>query len=225
MRTLKVLRKGNHMRLRNIAMAAAALTVPAVFMIVGTAPSEAATATTSTTFAGTLSGNLSGSITITPGITLSASAGTIKFRTTATLHNLVASKGLTQKGVTITAAKVSSVVMAPAGTSCVTLESSGLPSSSLTTRYTATGGTASDTHFAPGSTAVATGPPITATLGGAGTTTGGSFKNGAAGSAASTAKLILDDTESQLLAACESGTGLTSIKFTGVNGKSTFTYG
>lgn len=212
------------MKLRSMMLAGAALALPAGFVIAGSVPSGAAT--TPVTFAGTLSGNLSGSITITPGLTLSPSTTTVKFTTHFTDSNLVASKGLTQKGVTITGAKGSSVVTAPAGTSCVTLQSSGLPSGTITTKYTSTGvTTAAATHFKPGMTTVSTGPPITATLGGTGTTTTGSFRNGAAGSSASTAKLILDQTQAQLAASCQSSTGLTKISFTGKNGASTFTFG
>jgi hypothetical protein len=209
------------MKLRNMALAAAALALPAAAVVAGGGPSGAAT--TPVTFAGTLTGDLSGSITITPGITLTASTGTIKFTTHFTDSALVASKGLTQKGVTVTAAKGSSTVTAPAGTSCTTLETTGLPSGVITTTYTATGGTAKATKFKAGSTTVALGPPITATLGGTGTTTTGSFNN--SDGAASTAKLILNQTETQLLDACEATGGLTKIAFTGTKGKSTFTFG
>jgi hypothetical protein len=217
-------RKGDdHMKLRNLALAAAALALPSAAIIAGSAPSDAVT--TSVTFAGTLTGNLKGSITITPAITNTASTVPIKFATHTTDSNLVASKGLTQMGVTITGAKGSSVVMAPTGTSCGTL-ASGLPSGVITTKYTTTGvTTATATHFKPGSTTTSLGPPITATLGGTGTTTTGSFKNGTAGSAASTAKLIIDQTLAQLTASCGSSTGLSKITFTGVNGASTFTFG
>jgi hypothetical protein len=211
------------MKLRNIALAAAALALPAGAVVVASAPSGAAT--TPVVFAGTLTGQLKGSITITPAITLTASTVPIKFTTHTTASALVASKGLTQKGVTITGAKGTSVVTAPIGTSCTTLATSGLPSGVITTKYTATGGLAAATKFKPGKTTVALGPPITATLGGTGTTTTGSFKNGTAGSAASNAKLILDLTEAALLADCSSTTGLSSIAFTGVNGASTFTFG
>jgi hypothetical protein len=212
------------MKLRNLALAAAALALPSAAIIAGSGPSGAVT--TPVVFAGTLSGNLSGSITISPAITLSASTVPIKFTTHVTDSSLVASKGLTQKGVTITAAKGSSVITAPIGTSYVTLQTSGLPSGVITTRYTTTGGTAAATKFKPGMTTVTTNSTtgvVTAVLGGTGTTTTGSFKNGVTGSAASTATLILNQTASQLATACS--TGLTSIKFTGVNGHSTFTFG
>ena len=190
-------------------------------MIVASGPSEAAT--TPVVFAGTLTGNITGSITISPAITLSPSTVPIRFTIHARGSKLVASKGLTQKGVTLTAAHGSSVVTAAAGTSCATLQTTGLPAGVITTRYTTTGGTAAATKFKPGTTIPSLGPPITATLGGAGTTTTGSFKNGTAGSAASTATLIFDQTLSQLTTSCSSG--LTSITFTGLNGKSTFTFG
>jgi hypothetical protein len=213
------------MKLRNIALAAAALALPSAAIIAGSAPSGAVT--TPVVFAGTLSGNLKGSITISPAITLSTpSTVPVKFTTHVTDSNLVASKGLTQKGVTITAAKGTSVVTAPVGTDCLTLQTTGLPSGVITTKYTTTGGTAAATKFKPGATTVTTNSTtgvITAVLGGTGTTTTGSFKNGTTGSAASTATLILDDTASMLATACS--TGLSSIKFTGVHGASTFTFG
>ena len=215
------------MKLRNFALAAAALALPCAAIIAGSGPSGAVT--TPVVFAGTLSGNLSGSITISPAITLATpSTVPIKFATHVTDSSLVASKGLTQKGVTITAAKGSSVVMAPVGTDCLTLQTSGLPSGVITTKYTTTGGLAAATKFKPGMATVTTNSTtgvITAVLGGTGTTTTGSFKNGATGSAASTATLILDATATQLATACSSATGLTSIKFTGVHGHSTFTFG
>jgi hypothetical protein len=213
------------MKLRNIALAGAALALPAsAAMIAGIEPSGAAT--TPVVFAGTLTGDLTGSITISPGLTLSTpSTVPTKFTTHVKASALVASKGLTQKGVTITGATGTSTVTVGAGVDCTTLATSGLPSAVITTKYTATGGAAAATKFKPGSITVALGPPITATLGGTGTTTSGSFKNGTAGSAASTAKLILNDTESQLLAACSATGGLKSIAFTGTAGTSTFTFG
>ncbi len=108
----------------------------------------------------------------------------------------MASKGLTQKGVTITGAKGTSTVTLAAGVDCVSLQSSGLPAATITTKYTATGGTAAATKFKPGSITVnTTATPLTAVLGGTGTTTMGSFKNGTAGSAASTATLVFNDTD------------------------------
>jgi hypothetical protein len=211
------------MKLRNIVLAGATLALPAVVTIAGTAPSEAVT--TPVTFAGTLHGNLSGSITITPALTLTASKVPIKFTTRVTDSSLVASKGLTQMGVHIVAAHGVSVVTAPIGTSCLTLETTGIPSGVITTAYTTTGGTATVTKFKPGKTTTTTGPPIKAVLGGAGTVTVGSFRNGTAGSAASTATLIIDQTAAALGASCGSTAGLTKITFTGVNGKSTFTFG
>lgn len=212
------------MKLRNFALAAAALALPATAVIAANGPSGAAT--TPVVFAGTLTGHLTGSITISPALTLSTpSTVPTKFTTHVTASSLVASKGLTQKGVTITGAKGSSTVTVPAGIDCTTLATSGIPAATITTKYTATGGTAAATKFTPGSITVALGPPITATLGGTGTTTMGSFKNGTAGSAASNAKLILNLTEAQLLAKCSATTGLTSIAFTGTKGTSTFTFG
>jgi hypothetical protein len=211
------------MKLRNIALAASALALPAAATIAASGPSGAAT--TPVVFAGTLSGDLTGSITISPGLLFSTpSTVPTKFTTHVTASALVATKGLTQKGVTITGAKGISVITVPAGADCLTL-ASGIPSGVITTKYTSTGGTAAATHFKPGSTTVAAGPPTTATLGGTGTTTTGSFRNGTAGSAASNAKLFLDDTETQLLAACQATGGLTSIAFTGKSGTSTFTFG
>jgi hypothetical protein len=214
------------MKLRNIALAASALALPAGAVVVASAPSGAAT--TPVVFAGTLSGDVTGSITITPGLSL-ATPSTVptKFVTHLTASALVASKGLTQKGVTITGAKGSSSVTVPAGIDCTTLATTGIPASVITTKYTTTptAGAAAATKFKPGKITVALGPPITATLGGTGTTTAGSFKNGTTGSAASNAKLILNDTEAQLLAACSATGGLKSIAFTGTAGTSTFTFG
>jgi hypothetical protein len=212
------------MKLRNLALAAAALALPSAAIIAGSAPSGAVT--TPVVFAGTLTGNIKGSITIAPGLLLTTpSTVPTKFTVKLTASNLVASKGLTQKGVTITGAKGSSVVTVPAGIDCTTLATSGLPSAVITTKYTTTGGLAAATKFKPGTTTVSTGPPITATLGGTGTTTTGSFKNGVTGSAASTAKEVIDQTVAQLTTACSATTGLTSLTFTGVNGPSTFTFG
>src|SRR6516225_9928816 len=100
MRPLCVRKGDNHMKLRNIALAAAALALPSAAIIAGSAPGGAVT--TPVVFAGTLSGNLKGSITISPAITLSTpSTVPVKFTTHVTDSHLVASKGLTQKGVTI----------------------------------------------------------------------------------------------------------------------------
>jgi hypothetical protein len=139
----------------------------------------------------------------------------------------VATKGLTQKGVKITAAHGSSTVTVPAGVDCATLETSGLPLSVITGKYTATGGTVSPTKFTPGKSTVSilsTGV-IRMLLGGTGTTTTGSFKNGTAGSGASSELLTLDQTKTTLNLACQSSTGLTSISFTEMVGVSSFNFG
>jgi hypothetical protein len=218
----------NHMKLRIIALAASALALPAAVSIAGSAPSGAVT--TPVVFAGTLSGHLTGSISISPGLSLSTpSTVPTTFTTHTKASKLVASKGLTQKGVTITGAKGSSTVTLPAGIDCTTLATSGLPPSVITTKYTVTPTsvtTAAATKFKPGSITVNTSAtPLTAVLGGTGTTTTGSFKNGTAGSAASTATLVLNDTTAQLLTACQATGGLTSIAFTGTAGTSTFIFG
>jgi hypothetical protein len=62
-------------------------------------------------------------------------------------------------------------------------------------------------------------------LGGTGTTTTGSFKNGTAGSGASSELLTLDQTKTTLNLACLSSTGLTSISFTEMVGVSSFNFG
>lgn len=221
MRVLRVSRRDNHMKLRSVALAAAALALPASAVIAGSVPSGAAT--TTVTFAGTLNGNLTGSITIKPALTNTASTVPIKFTTTWTDSSLVASKGLTQKGVTISGGKSIGTVTVPAGATCTSLQN-GFPPASNTTKYTATGVGASATHFKPGKVSLSIGATVTATLGGAGTTTSGSFKNGAAGSAASTATLHIDQSAATLFADC-GGAGLSKITFTGATGTSTFMFG
>jgi hypothetical protein len=213
------------MKLRNIALAGA-LALPAVVMVAGSGPSSAAT--TPVTFAGTLSGQVFGSIKITPGLSLSTpSTVPTKFVTSERFTNLVASKGLTQKGVKITAARGPSTVTVPAGVDCATLEASGLPLGVITANYTTTGGTATPTKFKPGKSTVSilSSGVIRMLLGGTGTTTTGSFRNGTTGSAASSATLTLDQTKTTLNEACASSTGLTSISFTEMIGVSTFNFG
>lgn len=199
------------MNFRKIGLAAAALAVPVGFAIATTSVSGAATPT-KTVFQGTLSSDLAGAIKFVPPLTLTASTGTVKVITNATLSNL--SGTTTYKGTTITGGKYHSLVTLPAGTTCLSLES-GLPNSSGRVVYTSTGTLpAAPTSVAWGSTTTNTSSsPISATL--ATPTVKQSFAKPSGSS--SSATLYIRQSESQLLTACET-TGLAKLGFGTVKG-------
>jgi hypothetical protein len=202
------------MKIRNLALAAAALAMPAgmVLATTGIASAEPATAVT---FTGTLNATVTGSIKVVPPVTNTPSSGPVKFVTTRNFSNL--SGSVTEGGATITGAKYTSTTTAPTGTTCTSLES-GVPTGGAgKITYTATGGTVAATKisFATGSL-VSTSP---LTVGESNATVTGSFKNPSG--SASSLTLVIKQSISGLLTSC-GGTGVAKLT---VTNKSTATIG
>jgi hypothetical protein len=194
------------MNFRKIGLAAAALAVPLGFAV-ATSSLASATTPTHTVFQGTLSSDITGAIKFVPALTLTASTGTVKVVTNATLSNL--SGTTTYKGTTITGGKYHSVVVLPAGSSCLSLEG-GLPNSTGRVTYTSTGTLpAAPTTLSWGSTTTnISSSPISATL--SNPTVKGSFTKPSG--SLSTATLYIKQSESTLLTDCET-TGLAKLTF------------
>ncbi len=201
------------MKIRTIALAAAALAFPA-----GLVASSGASAAplAKVTFTGSIKAVASGSVTISPPLTNSPSSGPLTFTTTATLTKPTGDTK--QGGVTITKAKYSSVGTEPAGTTCDSLESNPVPEGMGTVKYTTTGGSAAPSTLKFKSGSLTNTNPITVSLT-KGVTTGSFATPGK-----SKATLVIDQTIGTLLTECGS-TGVSSLSFTGVNGKSTFVIG
>jgi hypothetical protein len=219
------------MKLRNIAFVAAAVVLP-TGMILSTSGLASAASAKTFAFKGSVSSTIKGTITATPGLTLTASTGTVKLVTKGTLSSLKGTNGTklkqsnTKGSTTLTGGSYTSTVTLPAGSTCISLES-GLPTAKGTLTWkstvTGTGLPAANSIITFGKASAAIGTPIVVTEGGTGTTTTGSFAKPTPANSLFT--LTIDQTESALLTDCGSATGLTSLSFKGVNGKSTAAVG
>jgi hypothetical protein len=220
------------MKLRNLGLAAAALAVPTGMVL---ATSGLAGAATTFPFKGSATGTISGTVTFTPAITLATPYnGPEKIVTSGTLTGLSGNTTESNNGgsTTISGGTFHSTVNFTASNfDCTALASNpSLPTAAGTAKWTSTvtgtGLPAANSIITFGSEMVSINSStgvITATLGGTGTTTKGSFAKPTG--ANSNATLVLDQTENQLLARCSSATGLKSLSFKGVHGPSSFTAG
>lgn len=202
------------LRFPRLGLAAATALVPAG-LILGNhgLPST----TTTTRFHGTLGAQISGAIRFMPGLLLTTgSSGTVRVTIAGTLSNL--SGTTTYDGTTITGGSYRSAVTLPAGSSCLSLEVNGLPPGAGRVTFTSTGAlpaAASNVSWGADTTA---GPPLLLAFGGPGTSVKGSFAKPSGSSSA--ARFVVDQTQTALLDACESATGLTKMTFTGREGAS-----
>jgi hypothetical protein len=202
------------LRLPRLGLAAVAALVPAGLTL-GTHGLRSTT--TSTRFHGTLGAQISGSIRFLPGLLLTTgSSGTVRVTITGTLSNL--SGTTTYDGTTITGGSYRSVVTLPAGSSCLSLETNGLPPGTGRVTFTSTGALPAAASNVSWGADTASGPPLLLTFGGAGTSVKGSFAKPSG--SASTARFVIDQTQTALLDACESATGLTKMTYTGKAGAS-----
>jgi hypothetical protein len=207
------------MRLHRLGLVAATAFMPVGLVF---ATNALASATSSNTFQGTLSAEISGSIKFLPGLLLTTgSNGTVKVTTTGTLSNL--SGTTTYNGTTITGGSYRSVVTLPAGSSCLSLETDGLPPGAGRVTFTSTGTLPAAASKVTWGAETTSGPPLGVGLGGPGTSVKGSFAKPSGSS--SVASLIMDQSQTALLDACESASGLTKMTFTGKNGASTLELG
>ena len=195
-------------------------------VIVGTSAGAGAAATTFR-FHGSVSGTLSGSVHVDPPLTLSPSSGPVKVTIKGTVGGLTGNTSEANKGgqTTITGGAFKSVVTLPTGTSCLSLLN-GLPAGGgrvkWTSTTTGTGLPAATSTISFGSGSLAGSSPITAVLGGPGTTTKGSFAMPTGGN--TTATVVLDQSLNSLVMKCE-GAGVSRLTFTGKHGASSMTVG
>ena len=168
-----------------------------------------------------------GSLSFKPALTLSGSSGTVKEGTSfkANASAGTASKGLTQKGATLSTMAYTASVTFPAGTSCLSLEGAGSAASSAKVKYTSSTSTpinVSTIKWSGYDETTNSGGYIEITLPNSGGTsvTTGSFAGNSSGLCRQS-----DQTESNLIASCESTKGLSKITFTGKGGASTLTVG
>jgi hypothetical protein len=213
------------MGVRRIAIAATSLMLTAGVMVGASGGAGAAVSTYR--FKGSVSATITGAIKVTPALTLSPSAGPVTVRITAALTGLTGTTSQANNGgsTSLTGGAFRSLVTLPAGTRCLSLLG-GIPSGAATLKWasstTGTGLPAATSVISFGSGSLATTSPITATLGGPGTTTKGSFAKPTGGN--SSATVVLNQTLNSLVVKCE-GAGVSRLTFTGAKGTSTLTVG
>jgi len=213
------------MSVRKIAIAAASFALTAG-LVVGTTGGAGATATTYA-FTGSVSSTIVGSVKIVPALTLTPSTTTLKLTLAATLSGLTGNVKEKNNGgtTTLTGGSYKSVITLPIGTSCTTLLN-GIPAGAGKLTWTSTtkgtGLPAANSTITFGGGALPNTAPITATLGGPGTTTKGSFAKPTG--SASNATLIIDQDLGTLVTKC-GGAGVAKLTFTGTNGASNLTVG
>lgn len=213
------------MGVRKIAIAAASLALTAG-LGVGTTGGAGAAATTFS-FTGSVSSTIVGSVKIVPALTLTPSATPLKLTLAATLSALTGKVHESNHGgsTTLTGGSYKSVITLPVGTSCTSLLS-GIPAGTGKVTWTSTtsgtGLPATKSTITFGGGALPNTAPITATLGGPGTTTKGSFAKPTG--SASNATLIIDQALGTLVTQC-GGAGVSKLTFKGTNGASNLTVG
>lgn len=181
-----------------------------------------ASGASSNKFQGTLSAELSGSIRFMPGLLLTTgSTGTVKVTITGTLSNV--SGTTSYDGTTITGGSYRSVVTLPAASSCLSLETNGLPPGIGRVTFTSTGTLPAAASKVTWGSETTSGPPVVVGLGGPGTSVAGSFAKPSGPQSA--ASLVIDQSQTALLDACESTNRLTKMTFTGKGGASTLELG
>jgi hypothetical protein len=204
---------------RRIVLAGAALALPAgvAAVVATTVPATAAqrSPATAVKFTGSVACTVKGKVTASPPITFSTQ--TSKISLTATLSKCSGStkeKGVTISGGTLTAA--TSITG-----SCTSLNNFSNPKGSIKWKATGVGAAKTTVGFSNGGASInsSTGV-ITLNLPGSGgtSTAAGSF----AGST-SKATVVLDQTEDTLAGDCFSG--VSTLTFSGTNGKSTLSVG
>jgi hypothetical protein len=202
---------------RRIVLAGAALALPAgvAAVVATTVPATAAqrSPAAAVKFTGSVTCSVKGKITANPPVTLSTASS--KVTLTATLSKCTGSTK--EKKVTISGGTLAASTTVDA--SCTTLTNGVNPKGTIKWKATTPGASPTTISFSSGSGAVNNGV-ITVSLPGSGTATAkGSFAG-----TTSKATIVLDQTEDTLAGDCLVG-GVSTLTFSGTNGKSTISVG
>jgi len=193
---------------RKFVLGAGALLLPiSTVFVLGIGPASAK----SSAQPGTVSCSFTGSFKFSPPLTAAGGASSEKITSKTTLTNCVATGG----GLTPTKG-TTAVTTLDTTNSCTTVLTGAAKPETLTTKWSP--GTIAPTVVEFPAPKTATGPPITFSLGGAGTTGTGSYMGSDKG-ASSTAVADISGTVASITATCESKKGLKGLTITGGTAK------